>query len=256
MERSCVKLLITAGVILFTSILLLSSNVLAVTAEEPFLDFVGSFDYIDGSGGSPSSKYLLTFFNWNITGGNYIDGSYFGEYDDEDDDSISNAWFEIDNLYNDDYSDNLIFGNTNNSGSGAGGSTGPVSFTITDGTTIYFSATLDNFIVTDSMFGTALNPSWELNNITDPTFNDNGSQYIQELETRYNNGYSINFGMDFAFNDGSSRGGFAFSDDASGSISGKMTVTPEPISSVLFITGGATLAIRRYWKRRKKSPLS
>lgn len=244
------KKLSIGSIILLTSILLLSSNVLAVTAEEPFLDFVGSFNYNDGSGGSPSSKYLLTFFNWNITGGNYIDGSYFGEYSGEGDDSISNAWFEIGNLYNYDYDQNLIFGDT------SGGNTGPVSFTITDGTTIYFSATLDNFIVTDSMFGTALNPSWELNNITDPTFNDNGSQYIQELETRYNNGYSINFGMDFAFNDGTSGGGFAFSDDAFGSISGKMTVTPEPISAVLFITGGATLAFRRYWKRRSKSPLS
>lgn len=30
------------------------------------------------------------------------------------------------------------------------------------------------------------------------------------------------------------------------------TVTPEPISSILFLTGGATLAARHYWKKRNK----
>lgn len=29
------------------------------------------------------------------------------------------------------------------------------------------------------------------------------------------------------------------------------TVTPEPVSSILFLSGGAVLAIRRYWKRKK-----
>ena len=28
------------------------------------------------------------------------------------------------------------------------------------------------------------------------------------------------------------------------------TVTPEPISTILFLTGGATLGIRRFWKKR------
>jgi hypothetical protein len=247
MNISLRRLLITG--ILITGILLTANNVLAVTAEEPFLDFTANFSYNDGARGKAATKYLLTFSSWNITGGNYIDGTYFGEGSDP----ITSAYFVIGDLYNDDYNQNLIFGNTNNGGTGAGGVTGPVSFTITDGTTTYFSATLDNFIITDDLFGTRLNPYWDLNNITNPTFNANGSQYIQELQARYNDGWKINFGMDFTFTSGNSGGGYAFTNDASGTIQGEMAVTPEPVSSILFVTGGATLAFRRYLKKRKNN---
>lgn len=254
MKKSHKKFL--AGVlILLTSILLIANNVLAVTAEEPMLDFTADFKYCDGinkgatwctASGPPSNSYpyrwLLTFSGWNITGGNYIDGSYFGEGDDP----ITDAYFLIGNLYNDNYPDNLIFSGTQPSG----GSTGPVSFVITDGSTTYFSATLDNFIVTNNYFGTSLNPAWTLDNITNPTFNTSSSQYIQELESRYNSGYKINFGMDFTFLSGVND----FTTDASGSIQGKMVVTPEPVSSLLFASGGATLAFSRYLKRRKIIP--
>ncbi|HDH11380.1 MAG TPA: hypothetical protein ENG83_04140 [Nitrospirae bacterium] len=43
----------------------------------------------------------------------------------------------------------------------------------------------------------------------------------------------------------------AYFDD--GSVTSGVTVTPEPISSILFLSGGATLGIRRYLKRRRHS---
>lgn len=142
------------------------------------MDFVADFNYNNGKGGPPDERYLLTFSSWNITGGNYIDGSYFGEGSDP----ITGAVITIGNLYNSEYPDNLYFDDT----AGSGG--GPVSFTISDGTTTYLSATLNNFLVTDNSFGTNLNPLWNNNiaNLTDITFTDNGSQYIQQLQNSYN----------------------------------------------------------------------
>jgi len=245
--------------ILFTGILLLSSSAFAVYPYLPYLDYTANFNYCDGinkgadwckASGAPANSYpfrwRLTFSSWNITGGNYVDGSQFGELSG---DPITGAWFNIGYLYNNDYSNNLTFDNTQPPVE----STGPVSFTITDGSNTYLSAQLNNFIITDGSFGTQLNPLFDYNkaDLTNITFTPNGSQYIEELETSYlGHGY-LNLSMDFTFYNGTSGGGYAFYNDANGSIEGKMAVTPEPVSSILFITGGATLAVRRFLKKKK-----
>jgi hypothetical protein len=46
--------------------------------------------------------------------------------------------------------------------------------------------------------------------------------------------------------------GYFYADGSLGTASTRFTVTPEPIGSILFITGGATLAIKYYLRRRKK----
>lgn len=255
------RLLITG--ILITGILL-SNNVLAATPLPPYLDYVGDFNYCDGTNkgeswctasGKPENSYpyrwLLTFSSMEVTQAIYTDGTYISDtynpyglpYD-----PILGSFFEIGNLYNDVPSNNLIFGPTQPSG----GITGPVTFKITDGTYTYLTATLDYFIVTRDIFGTQLNPGYNLDNIYDITFDPNGnapySQYIAELESAYNSGTPVNFYTDFTFTTGSGD----FTNDSRGTVQGQIAVTPEPVSSILFVTGGATLAFKHYRKRKKK----
>lgn len=244
--KACLKNFSIVVLVLIASIIMLSGDVFAVNL--PSLGYVGDFNFIYShkEKGQPVYDYELTLSSMDITGGKYMDGTSFGEGSDP----VTDAWFETSAgtavLYNS--SDNLTFGGTS-------GTTDPITISLTDGSNTFFTATLNNFLVLDgSMFGTRLDPGYE--NVYSVTYNTGApySQYIEELKLTDE---PFNLRMDFTFNSGTSGNGLAFTEDSSGTVggtlyAGNLSVVPEPVSSVLFLTGGATLALRRYRKKKEK----
>ena len=67
----------------------------------------------------------------------------------------------------------------------------------------------------------------------------------------YNNGYNTDISItSTTFTSGTD---YQFINTSGGIMLGKVVTLPEPVSMVLFISGGAVLAIRRFSKKNKKN---
>jgi hypothetical protein len=255
----------------------------------PMLDFNGQFWYCDGSssgdaawcrqgGGNPNN-----FDDWSLNFSLDVTQVLYSPTSSTSDhnvDHIIDAEFVFSGtLYNDadqngDPSDpgwNYIFGPNQPSG----GNTGPVDFSIKDldGFT-YLTGQFSNYVVTPEEctdFGPPigvvcvpprLNWDWSQNSlwsyeidpaalaITNPS-DDHYSPYIQQLGALLDSGQVINSDMQMQFDFSVGSADNQFVGDSEGSIvSGKIAVLPEPVSSMLFIAGSATLLVRRYFRKK------
>jgi len=226
-----------------TCVLFLSSDAKAVEYTFPYFNFIGDFNY-------NSATDQLVLSNFDITLVTNLDGSSSG------DDDISG---------NDVYWNFISGGLFNNSGNNLNFG-GPTRFEIKDGSGyIFLTAALSNFQLTQSCTtlpfppyttscqDPSLNTNYTLNSLwsleVDPNYDTSSSQYIRELGSVLNRNdgviYNTDINFDFIFTSGDNK----FINNGSGQFSGKLVVMPEPVSSLLFISGGAVFAFRRFNKR-------
>ncbi len=111
----------------------------------------------------------------------------------------------------------------------------------------YLTAHIDQFDITNSCSGSSgcVNEFWDIINLTNVSINNTiGSTYLSELQSQLNSGYDLAISVNFA-------GPANFTGNESGTANGKMVVVPEPVSTVLFLTGGTVLAGMRIVRGRR-----
>lgn len=194
------------------SVMLMSGVFLSANASAQ----VEPFLYFSGNYQFDAGTNMLTFSD------NYADWIDYTDYSDPSADPILGAALSFGTLTNT-ISNPLVFS--------------PSSFTVEG----FFTATLSNFIVNNSelMWGS-------LSNIQ--RLDSGASRYVDELLT-YGGGVG-NIYISFTPTAGDGSGIESFTATSSGATGG-MVAAPEPISAVLFVTGGAALALRKY--RSKKN---
>jgi hypothetical protein len=221
--------------VLLACLVLLSTNASAAL-EQPYFTYTGTFSY------DWDTKTLTTSVT-TISSIYYSDGTAAPNYWVDPflvDDPLIGGTFTLGTLMNS--ADNtLVFGPS------------PVSFSLDSGGTNYLTANLNNFTLIQDEYGTPqLNPGYDMDNVLNISTNTEvtNSKFLDEV-----NSFSSpagNLFMDFNITSGSQD----FSADSSGTFSGEFSVVPEPVSTILFVTGGATLALRRYRKKKKYTDLS
>lgn len=207
-------------IVMFASVILLST---AASAQiPPYLYFGGNYQY------DVTSK-ALTFTD------NYAEFLEFDNYEyDYGTDSIIGATVSFGTLTNS-TSNPLVFSAS--------------TFTV-DG---FFTATLDDFVVNNSVEGEPSQLMWGTLNNIQSLVSGGTSRYVDELLA--NGGGSGNIGIFFTPDVGDGNGRDPFTATSGGAING-VVAAPEPVSAILFVVGGGTLAFARYRRKRSQQKAS
>lgn len=254
------KRLYLIPLVLFSSILLLSSSILAAVPDPPYFTSAGQFRYT-----ASTNELAINISSLGLL--YYDDGTIgIGSTSPTADPlvKIPRGWFE---LGTDDPTDplgahtsNIFNGGANSMVFGpSAGSTGLFDFRLYDylGNT-RLTADVNNFTVVLNGSLYEANVGFDLNNIVNIATNPNGgtgnppySKFINDINSVGSNPHG-NLYMKFDF---AGPGAKDFTVDQLGTVSATVSFAPEPVSSILFIAGGATLAVRRYRKRKSSQTL-
>ncbi len=219
--------------VLSVSIFLLSSSVFAAVPT-PYFSITGTWSY------NAASNALS--LNFGLIGTSfYKDGTWDSAASP---DIIRGGTIMIGNgiIYNSD-ANNMVFGSSIDG-------TGSMNFSVYEGGTNYITATMNSFVATRNGSLTQLNPNFNAYHIGNISTN-NGvtSHYLSDVNSWAVPSGNLSFTFTCSTGDCSNNN---FTADASGTISaGKLSIVPEPVSSILFVAGGAILAFRRYRNKKK-----
>lgn len=242
------KRLYLIPLVLFSSILLLSSSILAAIPP-PYFTSAGQFRYtastnelaINISALGKPLYYLDGTQGW--TGDPLINGAR-GWFELGTDDPADPLGAHTSNIFNGG-ANSMVFGPS-------AGSTGLFDFRLYDSSgNERLTADVNNFTVVQNGSLYEVNVGFDLNNIVNIATNPNGgtgnppySKFINDINSVGSNPHG-NLYMKLNFS-----GPAGFTADTNGTLSSTVSFAPEPVSSILFIAGGATLAVRRYRKRK------
>ncbi len=252
--KKSLSCLFVFSLVLLASVFLLSSNVFAVTP--PYFTSAGQFNYdVDTNKLSINISSLGLLY--------YADGTIgVGSTSPTADPLVKNprGWFELgaDDPTNPlgTHTSNIFNGGANGNQFGPSvGNTGLFDFRLYDylGNT-RLTASVNNFTVIQNGSLWEVNVGFDLNNMVNIATNPNGgtgtppySKFINDINS-FGSNRSGNLYMKFDF--GLNPTGFTA--DTYGSVSSTVSFAPEPVSSILFVTGGAALAFRRYLRKRNQ----
>lgn len=227
-------------IVLFASLILMSTA--AMAQGLPYASYGGGFDFNKTTGYLTFNSLMLNSLVYDDGAGGMAIPWVMDPYNDPlvSDWGAYEGYLNLGTFQQDSSNQNLFHAMSSNN----------LSITSVDvyggGTaTTYLTGHLNSFEVINDSNGWHFNSSYNLNNVSDVALaGPTDSEFTNEFVANTSPGNKANLSMSFTFSSGSNGFGASTAGSAGGIIA-----APEPVSSVLFIIGGAVIGFNRFRKK-------